>query len=1327
MSRKILAILFPILAAIAGVIFFFQISKAANNSVQPMAASTALEPLGSAITYQGYLESGGVPVEGICDFQMSLFGSETGSEDQVGTTQVFTEVLVTGGTFTINDLDFGPTAFDGGSRYLEIAVACPAGSGTYETLSPRQAVTATPYALYATKAPWLGLDGIPAGFEDGIDDDTTYQAGTGLELVGATFALSPTFQLPQTCDPDQIIAWDGTGWTCADDQTSGEGAGWLLTGNTGTTPGTNYLGTNDNTALELKVDSSRALRIEPGVSSPNIIAGYYGNNVGSEVEGGTIGGGGRDQVINQVGADFGTVSGGAGNTAGGYAASVGGGEANSAANNYSTVAGGSGNQVEGAYTIIGGGQGNSTNATHGTVGGGGFNSVTAPFGTVGGGASNSVTGTYGTASGGLDNGVLGPYGAVGGGWYNYVFGDYGTIAGGGPSDPGNPSTSNNRTWDDYGTVSGGGGNTAGDGDSDPDSAPGATVGGGLDNTAGSSYATVAGGYSNTAESYAASVSGGTNNAASDSGATVGGGSGNTASNNYAVVAGGYSNAASGVYATNSGGWFNQVTGNFGAIPGGIQNYVGGNYGFAAGYGARAEHQGAFVWSGSSEAFTSTAVNQFLVDASGGVGIGTNAPSHMLTVSGDASIQSSEVISVGGITNYTRTVQAPRSLYAVGDLLYATGYATNTLSIWNMTDPTAQDLLGYTTFQIQGPSDLQVVGDRAYIASRNNDSLVVLDVSDPTDIRHIGDTNQYLGRPVGVHVSGKYAYIASEGRDTPGETYDGLAVVDLTDLPAEMVTTSYITTDLQLTSDVFVSGGLAYVTSRDNPQDGNGRLVVFDVSNPQNIRSLSYTQEPLIEPVKVHVDGIYAFVVDKGLDSLVIFNISDPAQITFQSEVTTTLINPISLYVSGDRAYIAYTGDAVTGDHCGLAVLDISDPTAVSVLNELDMSDVLKWIKTGTVEDPIWEQVPPYPRAITGSGDRIYLGAEWHDSVYVFEIDNLEVSALHAGEVQAAHLEVEVDAAIQGDLGVRGGLQVGPGGALIQGALSVDSAANSFIGGRLAIGPAVTEITKTISITEYAYYYLYHPSHALDVNGEARVRVNDHNHLVFRSNNTAGDEDAYLDFVDLDYPDTFTPTARIAFDAADPFTHTTVIRFSTQGPDDAEMVERIHIDENGLQPSDAGAYDFGDENIPWRGIYAQDYFTPSDARFKENIHSLGGGLAAVTALRPVTFNWAGQLDEGQHYGLIAQEVREVLPDVVSGEGGDGGMLTLNYNALVPVLVDAIQEQQAEIESQEAVIAGLEARLSALENQGRAKSSPNLNWLGAGLLVLGTVLVTRRRKG
>ena len=123
-----------------------------------------------------------------------------------------------------------------------------------------------------------------------------------------------------------------------------DAAYWKLGGNSGTTPGTNFLGTTDNQALEFKVNGQRALRLEP-VGSPaqnvNVIGGCAANAVASSFLGATIAGGGEfgstcgtthDQpCANRALAGYATVSGGIANTASGGMSAVAGGQWNTAA------------------------------------------------------------------------------------------------------------------------------------------------------------------------------------------------------------------------------------------------------------------------------------------------------------------------------------------------------------------------------------------------------------------------------------------------------------------------------------------------------------------------------------------------------------------------------------------------------------------------------------------------------------------------------------------------------------------------------------------------------------------------------------------------------------------------------------------------------------------------------------------------------------------------------------------------------------------------------------------------------------------------------------
>jgi len=97
---------------------------------------------------------------------------------------------------------------------------------------------------------------------------------------------------------------------------------------------------------------------------------------------------------------------------------------------------------------------------------------------------------------------------------------------------------------------------------------------------------------------------------------------------------------------------------------------------------------------------------------------------------------------------------------------------------------------------------------------------------------------------------------------------------------------------------------------------------------------------------------------------------------------------------------------------------------------------------------------------------------------------------------------------------------------------------------------------------------------------------------------------------------------------------------------------------------------------------------SDISVKENIQSISQSIDLLAQLRPVTYTYKagafGSESPGNNleYGLIAQEVEIVIPDIVSQR--DDGLKAINYIALIPMLVDALQSQQAEIENLKALL-------------------------------------------
>ena len=129
----------------------------------------------TAFTYQGRLTDGATAANGNYDLQFVLFDSLANGA-QVGSTQTVSNVLVSAGIFGVS-LDFGAGAFPGANRFLEIRARLT-GAPSFTTLSPRQEISSTPYAirsLSASTADTVTVSGIPGGSGNYIQNTTTPQ------------------------------------------------------------------------------------------------------------------------------------------------------------------------------------------------------------------------------------------------------------------------------------------------------------------------------------------------------------------------------------------------------------------------------------------------------------------------------------------------------------------------------------------------------------------------------------------------------------------------------------------------------------------------------------------------------------------------------------------------------------------------------------------------------------------------------------------------------------------------------------------------------------------------------------------------------------------------------------------------------------------------------------------------------------------------------------------------------------------------------------------------------------------------------------------------
>ncbi|MEL6844534.1 MAG: tail fiber domain-containing protein, partial [Bacteroidota bacterium] len=135
-----------------------------------------------------------------------------------------------------------------------------------------------------------------------------------------------------------------------------------------------------------------------------------------------------------------------------------------------------------------------------------------------------------------------------------------------------------------------------------------------------------------------------------------------------------------------------------------------------------------------------------------------------------------------------------------------------------------------------------------------------------------------------------------------------------------------------------------------------------------------------------------------------------------------------------------------------------------------------------------------------------------------------------------------------------------------------------------------------------------------------------------------------------------------------------------------------FDGNVIPDNDA-AFTLGSGTNRWVAVFAVNgTVQTSDIRLKTQIQPLAYGLAELLALQPIHYRWSHDPSAKAKIGFSAQELYEVVPEVVNGTP-DGDVDTdpmgVNYAEMVPVLVKAIQEQQAQIDA-------LKAEVEALKN-------------------------------
>ncbi len=1210
-------------------LFLFARLKVASVFIFALLTIRLCAAVPGIITYQGRLNVSGTTYSGTGYFKF-VFVDVTGTQTYwshddssvAGSEPVSAiSLTVTNGLFTANIGDttvsnmtesISSSVFNNSAVYLKLWVST--NGTTFQALSPTTRITANGYALVAARAESVA---------DGSITGASLASNINLNSTGTIAAGS----------------FSGNGSSLTNIGTSSLSSAllastfWRLNGNSGTTPGTHFIGTTDDQALEFKVNSQRGLRLEPSPYAVNVIGGWKSNSISAGSTGATIAGGGDgENGPNTIGtgAGYATISGGTANTNKGVGAVLGGGVGNTVSGAVAVVNGGNENWGSGAVATIGGGYRNTNTATAGFIGGGEHNLAYGPYSTI-------VGGSYNTAYASATNAT------IGGGTLNWVMGNYTTVAGG------------------YGNIGQ------------------------------SNYSAIAGGYGNVSTGDFSSVGGGYGNVSSGRYSHVGNGYGNVANGNYGVVGGGYANIAHTTNSTVGGGFGNIAGGISSTVPGGENNYATGNYSFAAGNNASAAHTGAFVWADSQNAeFSSSASNQFLIRASGGVGIGTDSPATALHVVGTATatIFSGSGSGLTGVSDaYNSSVSLSGTTLSVVDnggtksanlsslqnisKLVASNSTSTAISV----DSTGKMGVGTTTpVQL-----LELATSAASVDAAETFSTFVTNSATKAGTSFVNITNGTNGiswsSPGNVASSdNSYATVNSINGFTGSDflqvsNFSFSIPTNATIIGIKVTVEAHDTFGSQLYASLS-SGSSKSQILLSSPTDsnyvyGSDSDLWSGTWTPSSINTNFYVRLQVIYPTpNTQVDYLQATVYYKTTSRFTLGADADTSQ--FQLSFGTNLSSPIFTVSSNG----AVTATSFSGDGSGLTNVTNGYNTAFSL--------------SGTT------------LSLTDAGGTKAADLSTLQNIYKLVKSNTTTAALTVDGSGNVGINTNAPAAlldVNGNTVVRGGLAIDASGS---NASSI-SAGTSLIFGGTSSGEGIAS-RRTAGGNQYGldFYTSSTLRMAIKLNGFVGIGTTNPTAALTVTNSNAA-------LLQLNGSATSGSWLNLSNSTGRQWNFVSTGSGSAEGAGrllirDENNGVRMQFDTNGnVALGYMGATSLTNKLDVNGTIRCSTLYETSDRNMKKDIAPLGETLSKIMALKPSTYRLKDEVEsESVHTGFIAQDVENVFPDAVQKAGDH---LALNYKDLSVAGIKALQELKREHDAEtrrlEEQNSSLQERVAALE--------------------------------
>ena len=711
----------------------------------------------------------------------------------------------------------------------------------------------------------------------------------------------------------------------------------------------------------------------------------------------------------------------------------------------------------------------------------------------------------------------------------------------------------------------------------------------------------------------------------------------------------------------------------------INGTGGGTTSIGGGTGATTINGGAA--SGATNLGTGSAAGAVRIGRTGGtVALGPLAGSGIRLVTADAGGTLGANPPVYGTaatpvfpTAATGSVGTGSGAYSVavsGTTAYVVNFNSNTLQVFDVATPASPVLLG-SVGTGSSPISVAVSGTTVFVVNLNSNTLQVFDAATPASPVLLGSVGTGTN-PISVAVSGSTAYVVNINSNT-------LQAFNVA-TPASPTLLGSVGTG-SFPRGVAVSGTTAYVAN-----SGSNTLQVFNMAAPASPVLLGSVGTGS-NPYSVAVSGTTAYVVNRLANTLQAFNVATPASPVLLGSVGTGT-NPYSVAVSGTTAYVVNAADNT------LQGFDVANPASPALLGSV-----------GTGSNPLGVAVRGTTAYVVNQGS-----------------NTLQTFSVFLGPPRA--VAVQADGSLA-SVALPGGTDFVQNGTAPQAGSNFNVSGAGTVGGLLTAGSAnVTgDVLSTANIVVDGGN-----ANAGTVANTLRLGASTSGEAI-GSKRTAGGNRFGLDLYTASVPrlsidlngnvgiGTSSPAAGLHIDRPESASATALGVLLSGGTSGNPSLE---LRGNGKLPyldfAETSGVDYTTRLISSGGVLNVQRLTgtgtllnvqgglqcvgtvnTSDQRLKEAIRPLAGALAGVLALRGVRYRWnaLGQQRGGaagaEQVGVLAQEVEQIYPELVST--GPDGFKAVNYAQLTAVLIEALKEQQAQLQALHTAHAALQAGRAA----------------------------------